>query len=95
MYIYHTYIYIYIYNIYNNIIYMYIFISMVTTQCVLNNRHTCALPVTYINEIIIMKMIVHHAVSSLIYNESSYIGLEVWSSSQVFFLHWPQVELMH
>ena len=20
-----------------------------------------------------------------------YIGLEVWSSSQVFFLHWPQV----
>ena len=39
-------------------------------------------------------MIVHHAVSSLIYNESSYIGLEVWSSSQVFFLHWPQVELM-
>ena len=46
-------------------------------------------------ELIIMKMIVHHAVSSLIYNESSYIGLEVWSSSQVFFLHWPQVELMH
>ena len=44
-----------------------------------NYRHTCALPVTYINEIIIMKMIVHHAVSSLIYNESSYIELEVWS----------------
>ena len=59
----------------------------------INNRHTCALPVTYINEIIIMKMIAHHAVSSLICNESSYIGLEVWSSSQG--LHWPQVELMH
>ena len=30
---------------------------------------------------------------SLIYNESSYIGLKVWSSSQVFFLHWLQVGL--
>ena len=65
------------------------------TEEEINNRHTCALPVTYINEIIIMKMIVHHAVSSLMYNESSYIGLEVWSSSQVFFLHCLQVELIH
>ena len=37
-----------------------------------------------------MEMIVQ---CSLIYNESSYIGLKVWSSSQVFSLHWLQVGL--
>ena len=45
------------------------------SRVLLNNRHTWALPVTY--EIIIMEVIVHHAVCSLIYNETSYIGLEV------------------
>ena len=45
-------------------------------------------------EIIMMEMIEHYTVSSFIYNESSYIGLEVWSSSQVFFLHWPQILLI-